>query len=166
MTSMLHAITSTFTTCACGAAAKDCALARLAEFVDGAIPPTPSPSPPSQYPDDGSYAKNGQLIREGGVDKERRSRSSTADLGPLIGVERGFRTRERVPFSGGMSGVEMVTNGTNRYPGWEEIQSPEAGPSKLPTRLEYPAREPKKGFDRKGKGRATENVGEAAVVGA
>ena len=29
------------------------------------------------------------------------------DLGPLIGTERGFRTRERVPWSGGMSGVEM-----------------------------------------------------------
>lgn len=30
------------------------------------------------------------------------------DLGPLIGSSRGFRTREKVPFSGGMTGVEMV----------------------------------------------------------
>lgn len=34
------------------------------------------------------------------------------DLGPLVGPgnERGFRTREKVPMSGGMSGVEMVTS--------------------------------------------------------
>lgn len=30
------------------------------------------------------------------------------DLGPLVGRERGFRTRERVPYSGGMAGMEMV----------------------------------------------------------
>ena len=29
------------------------------------------------------------------------------DLGPLVGAPRGFRTRERVPFGGGMGGVEM-----------------------------------------------------------
>lgn len=31
------------------------------------------------------------------------------DLGPLVGHRRGFRTREKVPFSGGLTGVEMVT---------------------------------------------------------
>ncbi|KAE9388410.1 hypothetical protein BT96DRAFT_436225 [Gymnopus androsaceus JB14] len=31
----------------------------------------------------------------------------THDLGPLIGVPRGFRTRERIPGSGGWGGVEM-----------------------------------------------------------
>lgn len=31
------------------------------------------------------------------------------DLGPLVGRRRGFRTREKVPFSGGLAGVEMVT---------------------------------------------------------
>ncbi|KAF7764092.1 hypothetical protein Agabi119p4_8629 [Agaricus bisporus var. burnettii] len=31
------------------------------------------------------------------------------DLGPLIGKQRGFRTRERVPSSSGMAGVEMCT---------------------------------------------------------
>ena len=30
------------------------------------------------------------------------------DMGPLIGHQRGFRTREKVPFSGGLAGVEMV----------------------------------------------------------
>ncbi|KAF8644371.1 hypothetical protein AX16_008504 [Volvariella volvacea WC 439] len=33
--------------------------------------------------------------------------SRPVDLGPLIGTKRGFKTRERVPFSGGMTGVEM-----------------------------------------------------------
>jgi len=31
------------------------------------------------------------------------------DMGPLVGHRRGFRTREKVPFSGGLTGVEMVT---------------------------------------------------------
>jgi len=34
MTNILHALTSTFTTCACGACAKDCALTQMAAFVD------------------------------------------------------------------------------------------------------------------------------------
>jgi cytochrome P450 len=34
MASMLHALSSTFTTCACGSKAKDCALNLMAEFVD------------------------------------------------------------------------------------------------------------------------------------
>ncbi|KAG6824335.1 hypothetical protein H0H92_007164, partial [Tricholoma furcatifolium] len=29
------------------------------------------------------------------------------DLGPLVGTTRGFKTRERVPGSGGLGGVEM-----------------------------------------------------------
>jgi hypothetical protein len=33
--------------------------------------------------------------------------SEGVDLGPLVGVQRGFKTKEKVPFSGGMSGVEM-----------------------------------------------------------
>lgn len=36
--------------------------------------------------------------------------SSTVDLGPLIGVPRGFRTREKVEGSGGLGGVEMDTD--------------------------------------------------------
>ena len=38
------------------------------------------------------------------------------DLGPLVGVERGFMTKEKVPWSGGMSGVEMVTTPTTDSP--------------------------------------------------
>ncbi|KAJ3885635.1 Le.MFB1 [Lentinula edodes] len=36
--------------------------------------------------------------------------SPTVDLGPLIGVPRGFRTREKVEGSGGLGGVEMDTD--------------------------------------------------------
>ena len=46
---MLHTLASTFTTCACGAKARDCVLARIAEFVENQTPLTPSPSPPSQF---------------------------------------------------------------------------------------------------------------------
>lgn len=73
---ILHALSSTFTTCACGAQAKNCALSRMAAFVDA----TPQRPPASEPP---------------------------IDLGPLVGTSRGFRTRERIPSSGGMSGVEM-----------------------------------------------------------
>jgi hypothetical protein len=76
MTSMLNSLSSTFTTCACGAKSNDCALNMMAAFVDGELPPR--------------------------FDSER------VNLGPLVGSSRGFRTREKVPFSGGMTGVEMV----------------------------------------------------------
>ena len=44
------------------------------------------------------------------VDAEESSSLSPmehVDLGPLVGGQRVFRTRERVPYSGDMSGVEM-----------------------------------------------------------
>ena len=92
MQSMLHALSSTFTTCACGSKAKDCALNLMAEFVDGRLPT--SSTPLSQRTD----ALNGG-------DK----RPPRIDLGPLIGAQRGFRTREKSPLNGGMNGVEMIS---------------------------------------------------------
>lgn len=114
MTSMLHALSSTFTTCACGARARDCALTRLAEFVHAGTPPTPSPSPPSSFSFDShlhrlhhSNSRSHEAYgEENGQEKKEGKRGKTS-LGPLIGAKRGFRTRERVPGSGGMSGVEM-----------------------------------------------------------
>jgi hypothetical protein len=76
MTSMLNSFSSTFTTCACGAKANDCALKLMAAFVDGDLPPKPN--------------------------------LENIDLGPLVGSSRGFKTREKVPFSGGMTRFEMV----------------------------------------------------------
>ena len=93
MASMLHALSSTFTTCACGSKAKDCALNLMAEFVDGRLPTSSAP-PLSQRPD----ALNGG-------DK----RPPRIDLGPLIGAQRGFRTCEKSPLNGGMNGVEMIS---------------------------------------------------------
>ena len=92
MASMLHALSSTFTTCACGSKTKDCALNLMAEFVDGHLPT--SSTPLSQRPD----ALNGG-------DK----RPPRIDLGPLIGAQRGFRTCEKSPLNGGMNGVEMIS---------------------------------------------------------
>ncbi|KAL0952277.1 hypothetical protein HGRIS_006567 [Hohenbuehelia grisea] len=74
MSNIIHSLTSTFTTCACGAKAKDCALTQMAAFVDGELDSYTAPP---------------------------------VDLGPLVGRQRGFKTRERVPFSGGMCGVEQ-----------------------------------------------------------
>jgi len=90
---MLHALSSTFTTCACGSKAKDCALNLMAEFVDGRLPT--STIPLSQRPDTSSPG-----------DK----RTHRVDLGPLIGAQRGFRTREKSPLNGGMNGVEMISD--------------------------------------------------------
>ena len=90
---MLHALSSTFTTCACGSKAKDCALNLMAEFVDGRLPT--STVPLSQHPDASSTG-----------DK----RPHKVDLGPLIGAQRGFRTREKSPLNGGMNGVEMISD--------------------------------------------------------
>lgn len=118
MTSMLHALSSTFTTCACGARARDCALNRLAEFVHAGTPPTPSPSPPSSFsfshhnnPNSQNSQNHEAYGEENGHAQDRKEgkegKRGKTSLGPLIGAKRGFRTRERVPGSGGMSGVEM-----------------------------------------------------------
>jgi len=77
MSCMLHTLSSTFTTCACGSKSRDCVLKLMEAFVDCELPPKPP--------------------------------STRIDMGPLVGHRRGFRTREKVPFSGGLSGVEMVT---------------------------------------------------------
>ena len=76
MSCMLHTLSSTFTTCACGSKSKDCVLRLMEAFVDFELPPKPL--------------------------------NTHIDLGPLIGHRRGFRTQEKVPFSGGLTGVEMV----------------------------------------------------------
>ncbi|EIM83910.1 uncharacterized protein STEHIDRAFT_113147 [Stereum hirsutum FP-91666 SS1] len=200
MTHILHSLTSTFTTCACGSKSKDCALQMMAAFVDGEIPaPTESTYPPHayqpSYPTSHSYPQkrpgvNGRdsnhpplqspytqtphfshpwasnyhnptptpttpfphspLVPDSYVQpphlyrkphstttstsfrppsagpSSSKPRSSThrpstdpnavgpsnpnVDLGPLVGTQRGFRTRERgvEGWSGGMEGVEMV----------------------------------------------------------
>ena len=116
MTSMLHSLASTFTTCACGAKARDCVLNRIAEFVENQTPLTPSPSPPSQFTKE--KEKQSGKSRKG---DPAESSPAPVDLGPLVGIERGFKTRERIPSSGGMGGVEMVP----------PSPSAEAGPSRL-----------------------------------
>ncbi|KAG5349945.1 hypothetical protein C0989_001160 [Termitomyces sp. Mn162] len=87
MANILHLLTSTFPACACGAHASDCALRAMESFVR-ASSPDHSHDPPT--------------------DSERRiHHRRDVDLGPLVGSKRGFRTRERVPGSGGLGGVEI-----------------------------------------------------------
>ncbi|KAG1733729.1 hypothetical protein EDB19DRAFT_1730188 [Suillus lakei] len=190
-----HMFSSTFTTCACGARARDCVLNVMAQYVDGELDATSAVCGSGQ-PMNGTGAglndvgagamnsagagttngtsagiMNGSGARQAGEadagdgsssDKEnwgheyRRTAvglgiqmnanvagtnwnggtninahgvntnangfngntpsSSTfsrkIDLGPLIGAKRGFRTREKVPFGGGVGGVEMVPSGS------------------------------------------------------
>ncbi|KAH9060640.1 hypothetical protein EDB87DRAFT_570726 [Lactarius vividus] len=91
MASMLHALSSTFTTCGCGSNTKDCALNLMAEFVDGRLPV--AASPPSQQANDPS-----------GTDL----RSHQVDLGPLVGAQRGFHTMKSHFSMARMNGTEMI----------------------------------------------------------
>ncbi|KAG2131668.1 hypothetical protein DEU56DRAFT_454058 [Suillus clintonianus] len=195
MTSILHALSSTFTTCACGARARDCVLNVMAQYVDGELDAA-SVACASGQAMNGTGAGlnglgagamngvgagttngtntgmvNGNGMRQAGEadagdgsssDKENwgheygrtgvglgiqmnanatgangisganinangantnanglngNTPPSSAftrkiDLGPLIGAKRGFRTREKVPFGGGVGGVEMVPSGS------------------------------------------------------
>ncbi|KAK7463497.1 SET domain-containing protein 3 [Stygiomarasmius scandens] len=191
MSNILHTLSSTFTICACGAHVRDCAVRRMAEFVergdreeetkreqerrekepadaerrkrpekDTLHPPSPwTPGPgmpgtpfsatstprlpwdafsvpprPSSVPQATSIPTSTPTASTFTLPHERRrnntesDKSSIAsrreqgpvDLGPLVGASRGFKTRERVPGSGGLSGVEMVPS-----------PQPESGPSSL-----------------------------------
>ncbi|KAF8261831.1 hypothetical protein EI94DRAFT_1745057, partial [Lactarius quietus] len=90
MASMLHTLSSTFTTCACGSKAKDDALNLMTEFVDGRLPVPASTLP--QRPNDTDMGSSHHRV----------------NLGPLVGAQRGFHTREKSPLNGGMNGVEMI----------------------------------------------------------
>ncbi|KAE9390157.1 hypothetical protein BT96DRAFT_1002538 [Gymnopus androsaceus JB14] len=69
-----------------------------------AILPVPSPSSPSASPLPLPPSSN---LNSNHHPNSNSSTASTHALGPLIGVPRGFRTRERMPGSGGWGGVEM-----------------------------------------------------------
>ena len=86
------------------------------------------------------------------VDNEVPSTPERVDLGPLVGRRRGFRTRERIPFSGGMGGVEMVSE--------TEDEEQEESPGSLPSFVLSPASPSPK----KGKGKATSLDAEVDVV--
>ncbi len=96
MSNILHALSSTFTTCACGARARDCALTQMAAFVEG-------------HDLSASLRRKRDQSGEGDNDDEVEK----SPMGPLLGRKRGFRTRERIPFSGGLGGVEMAVEADN-----------------------------------------------------
>ena len=90
MSNILHALSSTFTTCACGALSKDCALTQMAAFVDGH--------------DLGSLLRRKDHPNDFDIEDD----VPKIDIGPLVGRKRGFRTKERVPDSGGLGGMQMA----------------------------------------------------------
>lgn len=49
------------------------------------------------------------------------------DLGPLVGVKRGFRTRERAPMNGGWGGVEIVPSSLKAFPEVGAEEDPRVG---------------------------------------
>ncbi|KAJ3749011.1 Le.MFB1 [Lentinula detonsa] len=63
------------------------------------------------HPDHSRLNRRAELQSSRSIESQS---ASTVDLGPLIGVRRGFRTREKVPGSGGLSGVEMDENHVDR----------------------------------------------------
>jgi len=71
-----HHLSSTFTTCACGAEPRIALSTELAALVDG--------------------------VSTGSGQQEQR-----IDLGPFVGQKRGFKTKERILFSGGRVGMVM-----------------------------------------------------------
>ncbi|KIO03697.1 hypothetical protein M404DRAFT_614394 [Pisolithus tinctorius Marx 270] len=176
-TSILHALSSTFTTCACGSSTRDCAVRVMERVAEGRWPWPGGEASGSEWETDdqeeeeGGGDCNGRMMnvghgREGegedvivdleatdsegesgargmnGADgigvtvnckgpstngansinnpsshRKRRKKAKDGtnaektrhvDLGPLVGVQRGFRTRERAPMSGGWCGVEVV----------------------------------------------------------
>ncbi|KAG5637578.1 hypothetical protein H0H81_004098 [Sphagnurus paluster] len=133
MANLLHLLSATFPACACGSAARGCALRQMERFIDGdgegpsshPLPPPRPQEPPVPAPVPVPPPRDiSEIWRKGGS-----SRSSAAtitvpapapppapspapervDLGPLVGPEarRGFRTRERVYGAGGLGGVVM-----------------------------------------------------------
>ncbi|TFY56881.1 hypothetical protein EVJ58_g7370 [Rhodofomes roseus] len=90
---MLHALSSTFTTSSIARSH----LLRHLRLPHLLRPKASYGAPPGER----------SRVHSGGSEGAHKKR---ANLGPLIGVERGFRTRERVPWSGGLGGVEMVSS--------------------------------------------------------
>jgi hypothetical protein len=129
MTHVLHALGSTFTTCACGARAKDCALSAMARFVDGEFTNKPPSAAATTSRDVGMDATGAAGTEADGVNARGKGKRGRIDLGPLVGVKRGFGTRERVPFGGGFGGVEMMCDDDDADREAGEDQGGNAGPS-------------------------------------
>jgi uncharacterized protein len=99
MGEVLSTLFSTFTTCACGASAHNCAITQMQKFADLESPdldPTPDPE---LLPHEQQQHRTSNL-------RDQRPLPSP-DLGPLIGATRGLRTTDRG--QGGREGVEVVS---------------------------------------------------------
>lgn len=194
MQNIVHSIQSSFVSCACGSTAKDCALRLMENFVDGEFPlRVPPPLSSSQHYSRGKSAPRSPVARRSTMSPEndltaesplnkhpaslsalkvqqrnsraRRAEGGGVDLGPLIGAQRGIRTRViGGEASGGMRGVEMVDEQGRVVDdgfGAEDRRTPGIGNGKGKEKEKEPAPEvriqqptPRK-LDRKAKSRAT-----------
>lgn len=194
MQNIVHSIQSSFVSCACGSTAKDCALRLMENFVDGEFPlRVPPPVSSSQHYSRGKSAPRSPVARRSTMSPEndltaesplnkhpaslsalkvqqrtsraRRAEGGGVDLGPLIGAQRGIRTRViGGEASGGMRGVEMVDEQGRVVDdgfGAEDRRTPGIGNGKGKEKEKEPAPEvriqqptPRK-LDRKAKSRAT-----------
>lgn len=194
MQNIVHSIQSSFVSCACGSTAKDCALRLMENFVDGEFPlRVPPPLSSTQHYSRGKSAPRSPVARRSTMSPEndltaesplnkhpaslsalkvqqrnsraRRAEGGGVDLGPLIGAQRGIRTRViGGEASGGMRGVEMVDEQGRVVDdgfGAEDRRTPGIGKGKGKEKEKEPAPEvriqqptPRK-LDRKAKSRAT-----------
>lgn len=101
MGEVLSTLFSTFTTCACGASAHNCAITQMQKFAD--LDPRTDLDPD---PDPDLLPHEQQQYRTSNLRDQRPQPSP--DLGPLIGATRGLRTTDRG--QGGREGVEPVSS--------------------------------------------------------
>lgn len=133
MQTIVDSLRSNFVTCACGGAVDDCALRLMEAIADGRFPPPASRRQPNGVPSTPLFNPhidtNGHLspsavtnlsppnkhpssLMELKRKRKERAQQAAIDLGPLIGAERGVRTRPvGGAQSGGLHGVELVGGG-------------------------------------------------------
>ncbi|EFI26830.1 hypothetical protein CC1G_15232 [Coprinopsis cinerea okayama7 len=129
---ILHALSSTFTTCACGARSKECAFTLMGRFVSGEVPEFLGGGfgrgeEAREFSDGrcgrGECSRSRERVGDRGEDREgvrevegegefREGSSKDGEDGGVLrgglGSKRGCRTRERVVGSGGLGGLEVV----------------------------------------------------------
>jgi hypothetical protein len=103
MGEVLSTLFSTFTTCACGASAHNCAIAQMQQLAD--LYPNPN-SNPTPDPDPELLPHERQQHLTSHERQHDEDQQTTPDLGPLIGATRGLRTTERG--QGGREGVDLL----------------------------------------------------------
>ena len=78
--------------------------------------------------EDPTHANGGKDANADASGSTLKPRAKKAvDLGPLVGVKRGFRTREKAPMNGGWGGVEIVPSSLKAFPEVRAEEDPHVG---------------------------------------